>query len=189
MTQSSKFTIRETQGAPDLPQILKIQHAAFPSDAEARLTDRLLARVLHRVSLVAEVDSPADPVAVGHILFTPVTASQATAGDPARARGNPGLLMGLAPLAVLPEYQGLGAGSALTRAGLRKCQELGCRAVFVLGHPQFYPRFAFRRADQFGITCEYESPPEAFMALEFSPGSLEQLRGGRVCYDPAFRAD
>ena len=48
--------------------------------------------------------------------------------------------MGLAPMAALPERQKHGVGSALVRAGIERCREMGVDAVFVLGHPEFYPK-------------------------------------------------
>lgn len=51
--------------------------------------------------------------------------------------------IGLAPMAVKPEFQGIGIGSALVKAGLEACRVLGYSHVFVLGHPEFYPKFGF----------------------------------------------
>lgn len=55
-------------------------------------------------------------------------------------------VLGLAPLAVLPEYQNRGIGSKLVEVGLEIAYERGDILVVVLGHPQFYPRFGFDRA-------------------------------------------
>ena len=49
-------------------------------------------------------------------------------------------IMGLAPMAVTPNCQGLGIGSELVKAGLEQCQRLNVGAVVVLGHPRYYPR-------------------------------------------------
>ena len=72
--------------------------------------------------------------------------------------------MGLAPMAVLPARQRGGIGSALVRAGLDACRQLGCTTVVVLGHPAYYPRFGFQPASRFALGCEYDVPDEAFMA-------------------------
>ena len=96
------------------------------------------------------------------------------------------IIMGLAPMAVVPDRQGAGIGSALVRAGLERCKGLGAAAAVVLGHPPFYPRFGFSPAARFGITCEYDVPQEAFMAIELRPGALREA-SGMVQYHAAFR--
>ena len=95
--------------------------------------------------------------------------------------------MGLAPMAVAPARQRAGIGSALVRDGLARCRRQGVEAVFVVGHPAYYPRFGFSLASGFGITCEFEVPDEAFMALELAPGALRG-RTGQVFFHEAFRA-
>lgn len=82
--------------------------------------------------------------------------------------------MGLAPMAVAPERQRQGIGSALVRAGLDRCKEPGFGAIVVLGHPEYYPRFGFSIAKRFDIGCEYEVPDEVFMVMELQPGYLRR---------------
>jgi putative acetyltransferase len=123
------------------------------------------------VSLVAEENRNV----VGHIMFSPVILSE-----------NPDLkVMGLAPMAVAPEHQRKGIGSALVRAGLEQCRQLGFVGVVVLGHPEFYPRFGFSPSSRFGIDSDYEVPEEVFMAMELEPEALSG-KTGRVKYHHAF---
>jgi putative acetyltransferase len=77
-------------------------------------------------------------------------------------------------------------GERLTWAGLDACRRRGEQAVVVLGHSDYYPRFGFSRADRRGLRCEFESPPEAFMALELVDGALDGVHG-LVRYSEAFR--
>jgi putative acetyltransferase len=161
---------------PELPQdppgIRSVHLEAFESAAEANLVDELRAVARPLVSWVAEEDGQI----LGHILFSPVSLT-----------GHPELyLLGLAPLAVLPPFQRRGVGTALVPAGLEACRDLGVGAIVVLGHPTYYPRFGFRPAVGFGITCEYDSPPEAFMVLELQPGHLAAA-SGTIRYHDAFR--
>ena len=95
------------------------------------------------------------------------------------------MVMGLAPMAVLPERQRQGIGSALVREGLSAIERMGADAVVVLGHPAYYPRFGFKPAATYGLRSEYDVPDDVFMALELRPGVLEDIKG-KVKYAPAF---
>ncbi len=106
--------------------------------------------------------------------------------SPVSLPGRPELrIMALGPMAVLPEQQRKGIGSALVRAGLRACEELGTGAIVLVGHPEYYPRFGFAPATHFNISCEYEVPEEVFMLLELQPGYLAGA-SGQVKYHAAF---
>jgi putative acetyltransferase len=156
----------------DYPAVYEINRAAFEGDGEPRLVDAHRSQARDVISLVAEDDG----AIVGHILYSPVTLS-----------GHEQLrIAGLAPMAVLPGRQRSGIGSALVRAGLDACRQQGCVAVVVVGHPEYYPRFGFRRGSALGIDCEFEVPDEAFMAVELTDGALRG-RGGTISYHEAFR--
>ncbi len=159
------------ESADDEAAIRRVTAAAFETPAEAKLVDALRQQAAPIVSLVAQ-DSRA---IVGHILFSPVALS-----------ANPGIkVMGLAPMAVVPERQRQGIGTALVCAGLEECREMGVGAVVVLGHPSYYPRFGFRPASRFGLRCEFDVEDSAFMAIELQAGALDR-RPGVVRYHPAF---
>ena len=155
----------------DRDAVYAVNVSAFETPAEADLVDSLREQAHPIVSLVAEENGEV----VGHIMFSPVSLS-----------GHPRLkLMGLAPMAVTPEHQRKGFGSALVRAGLEQCKQLGFAAVVVLGHPDYYPRFGFSPSSRFGIDSEYEVPQDVFMALELQPEALSG-KTGRVKYHAAF---
>ena len=86
-------------------------------------------------------------------------------------------------MAVLPEFQRQGFGTALVRRGVESCKERGHRIVIVLGHLHYYPRFGFSAA----LAARLESPfsGEAFMALELVPGAMAGV-SGNVVYTPPF---
>jgi putative acetyltransferase len=155
----------------DWAAVRAVNVSAFETPAEANLVDDLREHATPLVSLVAE-DSGA---IVGHIMFSPVS----LAGHPALR------IMGLAPMAVAPEHQRKGIGSALVRAGLEQCRQLGFGAVVVLGHPAYYPRFGFSPSARFGIGCEYDVPEDVFMVVELRAGFLRGA-SGKVAYHAAF---
>lgn len=155
----------------DHPAVFAVHAAAFGTPAEARLVTALREQARPLLSLVAEQAGRV----VGHILFSPVTVD--------RTDGK--LIMGLAPMGVLPDRQRNGIGTALVQTGLDRCRELGACAVVVLGHPHYYPRFGFEPASRFGLRCEYDVPDEVFMALELQSGALGEPLG-LARYHPAF---
>lgn len=159
--------------AADHAAVHAVNRRAFGQPGEADLVDRLRTAGCATVSLVA-VDAGA---VVGHILFSPVTVES--------PRVPPPNWLGLAPMAVVPERQRDGIGSALVRAGLTAARAAGATAVVVLGHPDYYPRFGFVPASRAGLGCVYDAPDEAFMALELLPGGFAGHRG-LVHYAPEF---
>jgi putative acetyltransferase len=163
------FNIRPERD-DDAAAIHAVHAAAFPTEDEARLVDELRKGGNLWISLVAEFDGQV----VGHIAFSPVTVG----GMPTDKKG-----LGLAPVAVLPSHQRRGIGSALIVEGLNFCREQGYGFVVLLGHPEYYPRFGFRRASDFGLANEYGAD-EAFMVLEILLHSLPT--GGLVRYGPEF---
>lgn len=88
-------------------------------------------------------------------------------------------------MAILPEYQRKGYGTKLVEQGLKILSERGYQIVVVLGHPDFYPRFGFVPSHRYGIQCEYECPPEAFMVKELKPEALKEITG-KVYYSSKF---
>jgi putative acetyltransferase len=83
------------------------------------------------LSLVAEQNGRL----VGHVLFTPYTISLLE--QPVRA-------VNLAPIAIAPNFQKQGVGSALIREGHRIAREKGYAVSFLLGHTEYYPRFGYK---------------------------------------------
>lgn len=164
------ITIRD-EAPQDLEAVYTVNEQAFGAEAEAELVNLLRSNGKAVISLVAD----ANGMIVGHILFSPVTV------EPPRANWNG---LGLAPLAVSPEWQRQGIGKELVKHGIERCRSLGIELVVVLGHPEYYPKFGFQKASDFGITNEYQAD-EAFMVLELVPGTL-QRSGGLVKYAPEF---
>ena len=167
---SMTITVRREQ-PEDADYVRRVNERAFGRPNEAALVDAVR-EAADTLSLVAVVGHQV----VGHILFTAVWIERMDRTTAA---------IGLGPLAVLPEHQRRGVGSALVRAGLDACRRLGHAVVVVLGHPEYCQRFGFVPASGKGIRYEYPVPSEAFMVLELRTGAVARS-GGVVTYRPEF---
>ena len=146
----------------DADGIRTLNRQAFEGEAEAKLVDLLREHGRNIVSLVAVNQGQV----VGQVLFTEVSVTPSTS-----FKG-----VGLAPLAVLPSFQNCGIGTELGHKGLALCRDLGYDYALVLGHTNYYPRFGFKKASDFGIGNDY-NVDDPFMALEFKPGVLGSFKG------------
>lgn len=132
----------------DLAAIRDVHTSAFGQAQEANIVEALRANGATLLSLVAVVESRV----VGHVLYSPARVGQVDGAA-------------LGPMAVVPEAQRHGIGTALVEAGNAELARRGCPLIVVVGHPGFYPRFGFRPASGYGITCAWEVPDDVFMAL------------------------
>ena len=155
----------------DLSAIRHVHTSAFPTAEESLLVDRLRSHAKNIISLVAEVDG----AVVGHILFSPVKIETHAASIGG---------LGLAPVAVLPEFQHRGIGKSLIEAGLIACQKAGFAYVVVLGSPGYYKHFGFEKASKFQLRNVYGVDDE-FMVKAFEGFALP-IGGGLVRYSPEF---
>ena len=158
--------------AEDARAVWTVHEAAFGRPDEAKLVARLRQEARPCVSLVAEVAGRV----IGHVLFSPVTIEGVRGDLPAGA---------LAPVGVLPDEQGRGAGAALIRAGIGASRTLGWRLLFVLGNPVYYGRFGFALAAPQDLHYESHAFDAAFQVEELVTGALAGARGW-VRYHPAF---
>jgi len=158
----------------DIDIINEIQTAGFGRHDEARLVQVIRDAGDITFSLVAENDGEV----VGHVLLSPVTITKD--GDEYKE-------LGLGPLAVWKEKQGQGIGAALMEDALERCRATDYGLVFVLGSPDFYPRFGFKKAIPLGFDSVYtqgEGDHPYFMVAILKPGA--EKRGGVVRYHQAF---
>lgn len=150
----------------DHASIAAVVGAAFGSQDEVELVRDFRASpgYLPGLALVAE-----DEEIVGHVMFT-LTALE----------GGPAILM-LSPLAVRPDRQRQGIGTALVQEGLRLASERDEPLVIVEGDPRYYSRFGFVPASALGLERPYEAIPEAAFQAQRLPAYDEAARG-RVVY-------
>lgn len=168
--------IRESVDA-DLPEVLRVEREAFGYDKEAELVRDLLTdpTAEPRLSLLAfESDDEAEKP-IGHILFTAARLEETE---------DKAVVALLAPLAVIPNSQNRGVGGTLIKHGLKQLTAVGADLVFVLGHPDYYPRYGFRPAGERGFAAPYPIPEEhagAWMVQELRPGVIGTVRGRVRC--------
>jgi putative acetyltransferase len=160
----SRIVIREER-LKDRSAIRQVNEQAFGQQVEADIVDRLRENCPNILSLVAVQEEQV----VGHILFSPAKIE----GDGKAVQG-----MGLAPVAVTPEWQRQGIGSLLVQTGIKMLKYRGCVFVILLGHPEYYPRFGFERASQHGIRSQWDGiPDEAFMILVLDRSAMKDISG------------
>ena len=159
----------------DYEQVFKVVKMAFENEEfsdkdEHNLVERLRKSeaFVPELSVVAEIAGKI----VGHILFTEITIG----GE---------IALALAPVSVSPDYQGLGIGAKLIKAGHEVAGTLGYKAIVLLGHEGYYPRFGYVKASLYGIEAPFDVPDESFMVLELKENSLEEFNG-IVEYAPEF---
>lgn len=126
------------------------EKASHTSHDEHNLVNRLRKSeaFIPELSLVAEENGQV----VGHILFTRVKV-----GDTVQ--------LGLAPLAVLPQWQGKGIGGKLIETGHALAKKLGYGYSILVGHERYYPRFGYFPASRIGVTAPFDVPDENLMAF------------------------
>ncbi|BDQ03580.1 MAG: N-acetyltransferase [Ignavibacterium sp.] len=89
------------------------------------------------------------------------------------------------PLSVLPNFQKKGIGERLLKESIEIARRLGFRGMILFGNPDYYHRFGFKNAKEFGITTKDYQNFEPFMALESFENSLIDV-GGRFIEDESF---
>lgn len=159
----------------DLNEVWSVEKNAFGYDKEANLVNDLLSDPSAR-PLYSFLAFNGDR-AVGHILFTSASLANTQKGVSISL---------LAPLAVIPEFQKQGVGGKLIEHGLHHLANSGVDLVFVLGHPDYYPRYGFNPAGVQGFEAPYPIPEEhanAWMVQELRPGMIGSVSGKVKCAD------
>jgi putative acetyltransferase len=137
---------------------------AYSSQTEHLIVESLRAANALSVSLVAEIEGNL----VGHIAFSHAEINGSDCGW---------FLLG--PVAVFPNFQKQGIGSALVNEGLKTIRNMGAKGCVLVGDPAFYRRFGFQN----NCSLQMEGVPSEFvLALPMSDPMLQ----GTVTHHPAF---
>lgn len=157
----------------DADGIAVVVQCAFGGEAEARMVAavRDSKSFIPELSLVAEIG---DRLA-GHILLFRAHLDR---------EGKLQEVLALAPMSVVPSQSHRGIGSALLEAATTKATDLGYKAIVIIGHPNYYRRFDFERADKWGVRCALPVPEDSITAKELVRGVLDG--GGMLRYPPEF---
>lgn len=173
-----KLTIRQ-ETSRDYKAVFNLIEKAFEGDQMSDHREQFLVERLRlsdafipELSIVAEFDGNI----VGHVLITKLKINTETTSFDSLA---------LAPISVLPEYQGIGIGSQLMVASHKRAKKMGYKSIVLLGHEHYYPKFGYKPADQFAISLPFDVPKENCMAVELIKNGLNGV-GGMVEYPKAF---
>ena len=163
----------------ELPEILEIVRGAFAFAEFSDGNEHTLVDTLHSsetfipaLSLTAELCSQL----VGYVLLTPIIIKDHRSSVQSLA---------LAPIAVLPPFQGKGIGKALITVAHRAAVSQGYSSVVVLGNPTYYSRLGYVATKEHSISLPYDVPASHCMIVELVKGALAGVHG-EVVYPSAF---
>lgn len=155
--------------ASDVQNIRFLISEAFLNALHTSHTEHLIVDALRdsgnlTISLVAEVNGQI----IGHVAISPVSISDGSQN-----------WYGLGPIAVIPEYQGMGIGSQLVEQGLASLRDRGASGCMLVGNPEYYSRFGFKAEPSLVLP---NIPPEYFQAISFGA----QIPSGIVSFHESF---
>jgi putative acetyltransferase len=173
----SKLKIRKSTES-DLNDVLDVETQAFGNEKGPEIADLVNGLLIDPTAMpLLSLVAVNDDQAIGHILFTKARITYSQESISAAI---------LAPLAVIPDAQCQGVGGQLIEEGLRLLSESGVELVFVLGHPDYYPRHGFKPAGALGFEAPYQISDEhadAWMVQELRPGVIDSVSGKVICAD------
>lgn len=159
------------EGLQDYLEVERLIQQVFANEEFSDKQEHLLVAKLRcgdsfirELSLVSELDNKI----VGHILFTSAKIiSDNSVVD----------TLVLAPLVVDSRFQKQGIGKKLVNFGLKKALDMGFNSVMVLGDPNYYSRFGFKSACEYGIKAPFEVEDKYFMVAELKSQALKDANG------------
>ena len=165
----------------DEPWVRAVELAAFPGPYEADIVDRIRGEAPEGWYSLVAVGMPGggvDGLIVGHLLLSPCPVEDEAGRVVAT-------VLAIGPVAVVPEVQRRGIGSALMNVAASLAVARGVPALVLLGHAEYYPRFGFSSARDAGLAPPTDAWPDAFWMARLLPAWSDDLRG-TVRYPEAF---
>ncbi|WP_433765957.1 GNAT family N-acetyltransferase [Flavobacterium ginsenosidimutans] len=173
-----EVTLRQ-ENKNDFESVFQLIEKAFEKEEYSDHKEQFLVERLRKseafipeLSIVAELDGKI----VGHILFSKLQIKNEYQTFPSLA---------LAPVSVLPEFQGKGIGSKLILHGHEIAKSLGYNSVILLGHQDYYPRFGYELCEKYNIKMPFDVPAENCMIIELTENALSGI-SGEVVYPSEF---
>ncbi len=155
----------------DYKQVFTLIENAFKNEPFSDYTEQFLVERLRtsdayvpELSMVVELEGEV----IGHILLTKIKIVNDSQSFNSLA---------LAPVSVKPDYQNKGVGGQLILQAHAKAIELAYKSIVLLGHQDYYPRFGYEKASNFGIKLPFDVPDENCMAIELVEGGLKGVSG------------
>lgn len=178
MNQQDGIYLR-IENPEDYVGISSLLKSAFKDDPHGDNTEHLLVERLRKspyyipkLAIVAETNNQI----IGYILLTKIPIVQAEKEFE---------VLALAPVAVLPAFQNIGLGSGLIHFAHGEAKKMGYKAIALIGHEKYYPRFGYKMAKEFGIDFSIPAPDKNCMICELEVGALKGING-TLTYPKAF---
>ena len=165
---------RETK--EDANAVYDLLIEVFPTADEAKLVRNLNSHNNIHYSLCA-IDTASNNRLVGYIAYSPITLRTCSSNQVITESK----CLGLAPLAVHPNYQKQGLGSLLCQMSIKDLSS-DQHVLFVLGDTKYYGKFGFKSLCKDQFECKY--PLEHMMKI----GSVTELNQDKIqiAYSPEF---
>ena len=165
-----KLTIRQEKKA-DFEAVFHLIESAFQKENLSDHKEQFLVNRLRNsnafvpeLSIVAEFDN----IIVGHILLTKLKIkNENTTFDS----------LALAPVSVLPKYQGNGIGGFLIKKAHKTAKKLNYKSIILLGHATYYPKFGYELTENYNIELPFDVPKENCMVKELIKDGLKGVSG------------
>lgn len=161
-----------TEAEKDFKVVFELVKNAFKNEEYSDHQEHYLVERLRdsdafvpELSLVAEINKEI----VGYILLTKIKIIDVNV--------NSYDSLALAPVAVLPKFQSKGIGRKLIEMAHKKAKDLGFSSVILLGHENYYPRFGYKQAKEFGIKLPFDVPDANCMVIELMENGLQNVEG------------
>jgi len=150
----------------DFDLVTEVNNLAFKNPQKNQLVQDLRKNDAFKeeLSLVATENE----TIIGHLLLFPTYITN-------NYRRHSTLL--LASMAVLPDRQKQGAGTALIKEAMKQGEKIGFGSIILSESSEYFFRFGFKKASRWNITMPLNAPGETVLAVELNRQGFSQVTG------------